>query len=341
MVMKILRNIQVPTGNILIVQGEHGRLEMLSLADYGKSVNVKADFLGLTREPEQVQHTEMLDLSEKWVITTSSQYGCAMGCKFCDAPCAGAGTNATHRDILGQVFGCINLHPEIVSTNRLNHHHARMGEPTWNPAVLTSTMALIYLLEEHFHGVAYHPVVSTMMPRYNFGLTQFLQTWCTIKNDVLMGEGGLQLSINSTNETERCWMFSNNQLSMSFLKDIIKRLPNPIGRKYTLNFAIAEWEIDPEVLVDIFNPEYWICKLTPMHKTATAEKHGIKTEGDYTQYYPYQAHEEALIDAGYDVLVFIASEYEDLGRITCGNALLGGSKIEVPHEIVYNEIDLG
>ncbi len=93
--MKILRNIEVPTGNILIVQGEHGRLEMLSLADYGKSVNVKADFLGLTREPEQVQHTEMLDLSEKWVITTSSQYGCAMNCKFCDAPCAGAGTNAT------------------------------------------------------------------------------------------------------------------------------------------------------------------------------------------------------------------------------------------------------
>ena len=39
-------------------------------------------------------------------------------------------------------------------------------------------------------------------------------------------------------------------------------------------------------------------------------------------------------DAGYDVLVFVASEYEDLGRITCGNALLGGSKVQVPHKIL-------
>jgi hypothetical protein len=38
--MKILRNIEVPTGNILVVEGEKGKLEMLSLSDYGKDVNV-------------------------------------------------------------------------------------------------------------------------------------------------------------------------------------------------------------------------------------------------------------------------------------------------------------
>ena len=35
--MKILENIEVPTGNILIVEGECGKLEMLSLGDYGKN----------------------------------------------------------------------------------------------------------------------------------------------------------------------------------------------------------------------------------------------------------------------------------------------------------------
>jgi hypothetical protein len=35
--------------------------------------------------------------------------------------------------------------------------------------------------------------------------------------------------------------------------------------------------------------------------------------------------------AGYDVLVFIASEYEDLGRITCGNAILSGTVPECPY----------
>jgi hypothetical protein len=48
--------------------------------------------------------------------------------------------------------------------------------------------------------------------------------------------------------------------------------------------------------------------------------------------YPYQQHEKELKDAGYDVLVFIASDYEDLGRITCGNVILSGSKPECPYE---------
>ena len=42
--MNILENIKVPTGNILIVSGAKGKLEMLSIGDYGKSKNLKADF---------------------------------------------------------------------------------------------------------------------------------------------------------------------------------------------------------------------------------------------------------------------------------------------------------
>ena len=52
--MKILRQIKVPTGDIMVVEGEKGKLEMLSLGDYGKDVNVKADFLGLSRELKKV-----------------------------------------------------------------------------------------------------------------------------------------------------------------------------------------------------------------------------------------------------------------------------------------------
>lgn len=41
--------------------------------------------------------------------------------------------------------------------------------------------------------------------------------------------------------------------------------------------------------------------------------------------YPYKKYEEDLKNAGFDVLVFIASNDEDLGRITCGNAILSGN----------------
>lgn len=63
--MKILRNIKVPTGNIMIVEGDKGKLECLSIGDYGKETNLKADFMGLTREIDHVEHQQMLPLSEK------------------------------------------------------------------------------------------------------------------------------------------------------------------------------------------------------------------------------------------------------------------------------------
>lgn len=334
--MKIIRNLKVPTGNILVVKGEHGLLECLSLSDYGKAVNIKADFLGMDRDLEKVLHTRPLPLEDKWVITTSSQYGCPIQCQFCDAALMGFVGNATHRDIIDQVLASISLHPEVRYTNRLNHHHARMGEPTMNAAVITSTEALAKILPEYFelHEVVYHPVISTMMPtrRYQGALRNYLIYWCqNIKNDLLKGEAGLQLSINSTSDAERDIMFNGRALSLDKCGEIAKALPEPKGRKYTLNFAIAGWEIDGEVLASCFDPKYWICKLTPMHKTQEAVKHGIKTEGDYTTMYPYKKDEEALKDEGFDVLVFIASEEEDLGRITCGNAILSGSLPLVPY----------
>ena len=332
--MKILRNIEVPTGNILIVSGDKGKLEMLSLGDYGKQVNVKADFLGLTREPERVVHTDMLSLEEKWVITISPQYGCSMGCKFCDVPIVGAGINATFNDLIKQVLTGIKLHPEVTFTKRLNIHFARMGEGTWNPNILDATKWMKEHLDTEYK---IHPVVSTMMPKNNVWLKTFIHTWMRIKNRLLRGEAGLQLSINSTNEKEREWMFSGNALSLFEIYKIMDGII-PNGRKMTLNFAVAEWEIDPNILLKYFDPDNYIIKLTPMHKTTTAEEHGIRTKGDYTEYYPYKPYEEPLKDAGYDVLVFVASEYEDLGRITCGNALLAGTEPRVPHKIIYDEI---
>jgi len=57
--MNILRNIKVPTGNIMIVKGDKGKLECLSIGDYGKEANLKADFMGLTREIDHVEHQEI------------------------------------------------------------------------------------------------------------------------------------------------------------------------------------------------------------------------------------------------------------------------------------------
>ena len=38
--MKIKKFLKVPTGEIMVVEGSHGDLEMLSLGDYGQAVNL-------------------------------------------------------------------------------------------------------------------------------------------------------------------------------------------------------------------------------------------------------------------------------------------------------------
>ena len=116
--MMNIKNIVVPTGNICVMHGEKGLIEFLSIGDYGKESNIKADFLGITRDINGVPNGEILPLSEKWVITISTQYGCSMGCKFCDVPKVGKGINATLNDLANQVIQGLLLHPEITHTKR-------------------------------------------------------------------------------------------------------------------------------------------------------------------------------------------------------------------------------
>lgn len=327
--MEVLKRITVPTGDILIVEGEKGKLECLSLGDYGKDVNIKCDALGLDREPETVRHTKLLPLEEKWVITISTQYGCSMGCKFCDVPKVGPGVNATEWDLAEQVRCGLDLHPEVTASNRLNIHFARMGEPTWNPNVLKAAR----LFKEHLNNFNVHPVVSTMMPRKNRFLETFIKEWMHIKNEIYNGEAGLQLSINSTDQDERNKMFNYNAMNFASIHRIMEPYHSPRGRKITLNFAVADYTIDPLVLRKYFDINDYIIKLTPMHRTKTALDNGIQTTGEVTTYYPYKEIEQSLKAVGYDVLVFIASDEEDMSRITCGNAILSGTMPETPYTI--------
>ena len=282
----------------------------------------------------------MLPLEDKWVITISTQYSCNIGCSFCDVPRVKVPNrhdiNATENDLIQQVLTGIHLHPEVKNSKHLNIHFARMGEPSWNPNVLDAARWMRqHLYKNDEGGIHYdvHPVVSTMMPKDNEWLKTFVHTWMRIKNRLYEGNAGLQLSINSTNEKERDIMFNGKQLPLYKIAKIMEGIV-PFGRKITLNFAVADYEIDPSELLWYFDPEHYIVKLTPMHKTLAALKHGIRTEGEYTTYYPYKKYKEELTEAGYDVIVFIASEYEDMSRITCGNAILSGTMPEVPYKVM-------
>lgn len=298
------------------------RLEFLTVGDYGKENNIKADFLGLTKEIYGVKNIEV-DLSKKWVATISTQKGCPMKCKFCDVHKYGFYGNATVEDLQYQIETILQ-NETVKHTERFNVHYARMGEPTFNWTVLEFTeKGLNALVKKYITADTIHPVISTMLPKQNGNLTSFIMNWCHIKNILRNGEAGLQFSINSTSDEQRNYQFEDRSLPLRKVSALADKLPMPKGRKYTLNFAVTKDTIlNANVLSALFDKEKFIVKITPIHETKSAVENQFDVSDTYTDYNVYRKFEEPLLAEGWDVIVFVPSKEEDSDRITCGNALI-------------------
>lgn len=333
----------IPTGYLFTGQYSKGMLETLSIGDYGKSKNVKADFLGYTKIIEGVPNTYCMPLSEKWVITVSTQYGCPMKCTFCDVPKVKWRGNASFNDLKQQFYNAISLFPTVKYTERLNLHYARMGDPIFNDAVFEFSKWIIKnkMQIKHDTGLSIevlHPVLTTSLPRNFKKLGLRIDEWVYIKNELYNGQAGLQFSINSTDEDQRTQMFGDQQLHLEDFAKIVEKLPPPVSRKYCLNFAYStDFIIDAKKISRLFDPEKFMCKITPIHNNNACRSNGIETIGGYDSWKPYQVPEEALKAEGFDVLVFVPSIDEEDGLVTCGNAVLGGSKLKYNEDVIKIE----
>lgn len=297
-------------------------LEYLYVGDYGKENNIKADFLGYTKRIDKVKH-KPVDITDKLVVTVSSQKGCPMNCNFCDCPKLGFYGNASTIELVSEITTGIAL-SGIKHGERLNVHYARMGEPTFNPNVVTSAKIIFQIVKDSNADISfntYHPVVSTMMPKSNKNLEKFLHDWVDT-GFIYGGEDGfgLQFSINTLDEEERNKMFRNKSLSLQEISDIIKSLPMPKKRKYTLNFAVtSKCNLDVDLMNKYFNKDKCIVKITPIHETVEAVNEGYEIVNDFDV---YEKFEQPLVKDGWDVIVFVPSKEEDTDRITCGNSLI-------------------
>ncbi len=312
--------IKTHTGKIYV--DKEKKLEFLTVGDYGKENNIKADFLGLLKEINGVKNTEV-DLTKKWVATISTQKGCPMRCKFCDCSKFGFYGNVSLEELSYEIETILK-NENIDHTDRFNVHFARMGEPTFNKNVLKfANEDLRDLVKKQIDAKTIHPVVSTMLPKNNPNLEKFILEWCDIKNIDYKGEAGLQFSINSTNQNQRDSQFNGMSLSLEEISKLAKKLPKPVGRKYTLNFAITKDTIlNAKTLSSLFDKDYFIVKMTPIHETHSAIENEFNVTTSYDDYDVYREFEQPLLDEGWDVIVFVPSKEEDSDRITCGNALI-------------------
>ena len=297
-------------------------LEYLYVGDYGKENNIKASFLSYDKRINEVKHHDV-DITDKLVVTVSSQKGCPMNCNFCDCPKLGFKGNATLPELVTEIMSGVAL-SGIKHGKRLNVHYARMGEPTFNPNVITSAEYIAKMLGDENSDVTfdeYHPVVSTMMPKTNKNLKEFLHKWVET-GFVYGGEDGfgLQFSINTLDEDDRNAMFRNRSMSLQEISEVIRELPMPKKRKYTLNFAVtSKSNLDVELMNKYFDKDKCIVKITPIHETVEAVDEGYEIVKDFDV---YEKFEQPLVDDGWDVIVFVPSKEEDADRITCGNSLI-------------------
>lgn len=124
--------VKTHTGKIYVDREK--KLEFLTVGDYGKENNIKADFLGLTKEINGVANTAV-DLSKKWVATISTQKGCPMKCKFCDVPKFGFKGNVSIEELAYQIETIIKSE-EVRHTERFNVHFARMGSGSYRACII-------------------------------------------------------------------------------------------------------------------------------------------------------------------------------------------------------------
>lgn len=316
-----MRNItQTRTGNI--ISDTELKLEYLYVGDYGKENNIKASFLGYNKRIDKVEHKDVV-LEDKIVVTVSSQKGCPMKCNFCDCPKFGFHGNASKAELVSEISTGVAL-SGVKYGKRLNVHFARMGEPTFNPNVIWAARDIATMFQSGTSDIIfeeYHPVVSTMMPKANSHLEDFLHKWVEVGADYGGVDGfGLQFSINTLNEQDRNAMFRNMSLSLPEIGAIIDRLPMPKRRKYTLNFAVtSKSNLNVDLMNKYFNKEKCIIKITPIHETVEAFDEGYEIISDFDV---YEQFEKPLVEDGWNVIVFIPSKEEDEDRITCGNSLI-------------------
>ena len=171
----------------------------------------------------------------------------------------------------------------------------------------------------------YHPVVSTMCPKGNKNLQNFLTDWVLAGYKYGGEDGyGLQFSINTLNEEDRNIMFQGMSLSLEEIGNLINLLPQPKRRKFTLNFAVtSKCNLNPKLMNKYFDKSKCIVKITPIHETIEAVNNDYEIITDFDV---YEKFEQPLVEDGWDVIVFVPSKEEDEDRITCGNSLIALKK---------------
>ena len=264
---------------------------------------------------EFVESTPTYDARDKWVLIISSLNGCPVGCKMCDAGFFYRG-KLDYRELMEQIeYPIARRWDGEPQTKKFKVQFARMGEPTFNPAVLDVLRDL-----DKYENM--YPSLSTVAP---VCVDRFFEKLLKIKKEKYATTFQMQFSIHTMDERQRDEIIPVRKWSFEKIAKYGRRFYEEGGRKITLNFALASENIvDAKKLSRYFDAEYFLIKITPINPTISAMKNNMRNDVDVRTGMPlgHRVFVEELKSMGYDVIISIGDIRENEIGSNCGMYIL-------------------
>jgi len=264
---------------------------------------------GMIEFVESVQPPHPIE--KKWILIISTLCGCPVDCTFCDAGGSFV-RKLTEEEIFSQIDYLVTKRfpDRIIKTEKFKIQFARIGEPSFNPAVL-SVLEKFY---DKYKIKNFIPSISTIAPK---GTELFFERLLEIKRNHYEKNFQLQFSLHTTDLLKRDEMIPVKKWAFEDIAKYSEKFFQTGGKKITLNFALVEGNpCDADVLLTYFNPEIFLIKFTPLNPTYKVTKNKLKS---YIRpdVYIYDVIEN-LNKAGYETLISIGELEENKIGSNCG-----------------------
>jgi 23S rRNA (adenine2503-C2)-methyltransferase len=275
--------------------------------------------LGADRWVECVEAVQPpLSREQKWVVLVSTMCGCPVQCVMCDAGGQYRG-KLSKDDIFAQIDYLVEKRfpNRIVPAAQFKIQFARMGEPALNEDVLN----VLDELPARYHAPGLMPSVSTIAP---IGARRFFERLLAIKQAKYSGgRFQFQFSIHTTNGELRDQIIPIRKWTFAEMAEYGTRFHQSGDRKITLNFALAQgMPVEPDVLLQHFDPGRYLIKITPLNPTYRAVEHGLSSYIDPLHTGDGYEVVQALQAAGYEVIVSIGEVEENYIGSNCGQYVM-------------------
>jgi 23S rRNA (adenine2503-C2)-methyltransferase len=255
-----------------------------------------------------------LSRKKKWVLIVSSLFGCPVGCAFCDCGITYKG-KLSRDEIFAQIDFLIKKRfPNgDIPVEKFKVQFARVGEPAFNPSVVE----VLSELPKRYNAPGLLPCVSSIAPE---GSDNFFEQLLYVRKKIYKKKDfQLQFSIHTTDKELRDKLIPVKKWDFKKISGYGEKFYEQGRRKITLNFALTEDNpVEPSTLLEYFDPEKFLIKITPVNPTYKAVTNKISSFIEPNNKRKAKSLINKLKKADYEVIESIGEMEENKIGSNCG-----------------------